>query len=150
MITIRKATVEDEAGVFALLRQFSSGETSGETTDRWQGGTATFREIVNDEDKGTVLVADEDGELVGVVTLSYPVAIRCRGIYTCIEEFIVSASTRGKGVGGRLLEAAVVEATSKGCDEIQVNRPSELGYPVYLQHGWEDLGKHLNMKLPRK
>ena len=150
MITIRKATVEDEAGVFSLLRQFSSGETSGETTDRWQGGTATFREIVNDEDKGTILVADEDGELVGVVTLSYPTAIRCRGIYTCIEEFIVSASTRGKGVGGRLLETAVAEATSKGCDEIQVNRPSELGYPVYLQHGWEDLGKHLNMKLPRE
>ena len=150
MITIRKATMVDEAGVFGLLRQFSSGETSGESTDRWQGGTATFREIVSDEDKGTILVAEEDSDPVGVITLSYPVAIRCRGIYTCIEEFIVSASTRGKGVGGRLLEAAVAEATSKGCDEIQVNRPSELGYPVYLQHGWEDLGKHLNMKLPRK
>jgi predicted N-acetyltransferase YhbS len=150
MITIRKATIEDEAGIFNLLRQFSSTEVSGESTDRWQGGTTTFREIVGDEDKGTILVAEENNDLVGVITLSYPTAIRCRGIYTCIEEFIVSASTRGKGVGGRLLEAAIAEATSKGCDEIQVNRPSELGYPVYLQHGWEDLGKHLNMKLPRK
>jgi len=150
MITIRKVTIEDEAGVFSLLRQFSSSEPSSERTDRWQGGTATFREIVNDEDKGTILVAEEDGDLVGVITLSYPTAIRCRGIYTCIEEFIVSNKMRGKGVGGQLLEAAVTEATSKGCDEIQVNRPSELGYPVYLQHGWEDLGKHLNMKLPRQ
>ncbi len=152
MIRIRQATIEDEAGVFDLLRQllFPSGEIPGGSTFDWQIGAATFREMVKNDEKGTILVAEEDADLVGLLTLSYPVAIRCGGRYTCIEEFIVSERTRGKGVGGQLLEAAIAEATSKGCDEIQVNRPSELGYPVYLQHGWEDLGKHLNMKLPRQ
>ncbi len=150
MIRIRQATIDDEAGVFDLLRQLLSGETAGESTFNRQSGADTFREMVKNDEKGTVLVAEEDDDLVGLLTLSYPLAIRYGGRYTCIEEFIVSERTRGKGVGGRLLEAAIAEATSKGCDEIQVNRPSELGYPVYLQHCWEDLGKHLNMKLPRQ
>ena len=48
------------------------------------------------------------------------------------------------------LEAAIAEATRKGCDEIQVNGPSELGYPVYINQGFQDIGKHLKMKLPRQ
>lgn len=150
MIKIRGATTEDEVGVFDLLGQFQGSDTPTETRTNWRAGMVTFREIVENEEKGTILVAEEDSEIVGVITLSYPVAIRCAGIYTCIEEFIVSQKMRGRGVGGQLLEAAITEATSKGCREIQVNRPSELGYPVYLQHGWEDLGKHLNMRLPRQ
>jgi len=150
MIKIRRAIIKDEGEIFDLFGQFTPGETPPERLNRWQGGTGTFHEIVNDDEKGTVLVAEEDNEVVGVITLSYPVAIRCGGIYTCIEEFIVSQKMRGRGVGGLLLEAAIAEATTKGCREIQVNRPSELGYPVYLEHGWADLGKHLNMKLPRQ
>jgi GNAT superfamily N-acetyltransferase len=150
MIVVRRAKIEDEAGVFELFRQFPSSEVSPERRTNWQAGTSTFREIIDDSEKGSILVAEEDGEVVGVITLSYPVAIRCAGIYTCIEEFIVSQRMRGRGVGGQLLEAAIDEATARGCYEIQVNRPSELGYPVYLEHGWEDLGKHLNMRLPRK
>jgi len=150
MVRIRKATIEDEAGVFDLLSQFQESPTPSESASNWQRGAGTFREIVKDDEKGTVFVAEEDGDLLGVITLSYPTAIRCSGIYSCIEEFIVSQKARGKGVGGQLLEAAVAEVTAKGCYEIQVNRPSELGYPVYLEHGWKDLGKHLDMRLPRQ
>ena len=150
MIRIRKATIEDEAGVFDLLSQFQENPTPSESAFSWQRGAGTFREIIKNDEKGTVFVAEEDGDLLGVITLSYPTAIRCGGIYSCIEEFMVSQKARGKGVGGQLLEAAVAEVTAKGCYEIQVNRPSELGYPVYLQHGWKDLGKHLDMRLPRQ
>ena len=150
MISIRQAILEDETKVFDLLRQLSSNGTPSESSTDWQKGAATFREIVQNNEKGAVLVAEQDADVVGVLTLSYPVAIRCAGRYTCIEEFIVSERVRGKGVGGQLLEAAIAEATTKGCHEIQVNRPSELGYPVYIQHGWADLGKHLNLKLPRQ
>ncbi len=147
MIKIRKATIKDEAKVFSLFRQFPSSERP----DNWQQFAArTFREVVKNEERGTILVAEQYGDVVGVLTLSYPVAIHCTGIYTCIEEFIVSNEMRGKGVGGQLLEAAIAEATAKGCYEIQINNPSELGYPVYLQHGLKDIGKHMKMKLPGK
>lgn len=150
MIVIRKATLQDEAGIFDLLRQLLSGPTPTENPIDRPISADTFREIVSNDEKGSILVAEQDDDIVGVITLSYPVAIRCGGIYSCIEEFIVSERIRGKGVGGQLLEAAIDQATSKDCREIQVNRPSEMSYPLYLQHGWKDLGKHLNMRLPRQ
>jgi hypothetical protein len=41
----------------------------------------------------------------------------------------------------------IAEATSRGCYEIQINNPSELGYPVYLRKGFKEIGKHLKIKL---
>ena len=150
MIEIRKVTIKDEVGVFDLLRQLMSSVPPSESAINSPSSTDTFREIVKNDEKGTVFVAEEDDRMIGLITLSYPTAIRCGGKYSCIEEFIVSEQARGKGVGGKLLEASIAEATARGCYEVQVNRPSEIGYPVYLQHGWEDLGKHLDLRLPRK
>lgn len=143
---IRKATAEDEDHIFSLLKQFPV-ETDGYD---WQKGTGSFRRILRDPALGSIFVADEEGAVLGVITLSYPTAIRCAGIYACIEEFIVDRRGRGKGLGGQLIQAALEEARSRGCYEIQVNRPSESGYPVYLRHGWKDLGKHLNLALHTK
>jgi len=151
MITIHKATLDDGADIFALMKQFGSENIPGTTRiPDEEVRFATFRKILENEELGSILVAREDGEPLGVITLSYPVAIHCGGIYSCIEELIVSEKSRGKGVGGKLLEAALAEADARGCYEIQVNRPSELGYPVYLRHGWHDLGKHLLLRLPRQ
>jgi GNAT superfamily N-acetyltransferase len=140
---IRKATIEDENHIVNLLRQFPPEEA----TIDWEIGAQTFRRIVENSDLGTIFLAEENGQALGVITLSYPHAIRCGGDYSCIEEFIVDERGRGKGVGGQLLKAAIAEAQSRGCYELQVNRPSELGYPVYLRYGWRDLGKHLNLRL---
>ena len=76
-----------------------------------------------------------------------PTAIRCGGLYSCIEEFIVSEKARGKGVGGQLVQAIIAEAKLKGSFEIQINNPSKQGYPVYLRYGVKDIGKHLKMEL---
>lgn len=140
---IRRATIEDESHIITLLKQFPPEEA---TVD-WQDGGEAFRRIIGNADLGTVFVAEENGQVLGVITLSYPYAIRCGGHYSCIEEFIVDEKGRGKGVGGKLLKAAIDEAQSRECYELQVNRPSELGYPVYLRYGWKDLGKHLNLRL---
>jgi GNAT superfamily N-acetyltransferase len=146
MIGIRQANLEDEARVMELLKLLLSPSGEYSTLD-WPVVTALFRKMVQNDGIGTVLLAEEDGDGVGVITLSYPVAIRCAGRYACIEEFIVSERVRGRGVGSQLLEAAIAEATSRGCDEIQCNGPSELGYPVYVRQGLKDIGKHLKLKL---
>jgi L-amino acid N-acyltransferase YncA len=142
MVNIREATINDQEEVFDLLRQLMTSATA-ESPINQPSAAETYRQVI-DEEKGTVLIAEEDGKMLGLVTLSYPVAIRCGGIYSCIEEFIVTEQARGKGVGSGLLQAAIDKANEKGSYELQVNRPSELGYPVYLRQGWKDLGKHLN------
>jgi GNAT superfamily N-acetyltransferase len=140
---IRKASAEDEKQIFHLLKQFPVGSNPY----RWSSGVGIFFSILEKPELGSIFVADEDSIILGLITLSFPTAIRCAGHYACIEEFIVAESGRGKGIGGKLIQKAIDEARSKGCYELQVNRPSESGYPVYIRHGWKDLGKHLNLVL---
>ena len=140
-MNIRRAVGEDEKQIIDLLKQFPPGDIRYD----WEKGSKTFRRILENPEMGSIFVAEEEGVILGIITLSFPIAIRCQGEYSCIEEFIVDAKGRGKGIGGKLLETAIEEAKSKGCYELQVNRPSESGYPVYLRHGWKDLGKHLNL-----
>jgi len=146
MIAVRRATREDEGQVIALLNQFPpSDQVIGDSP----AVGVTFRQVVESPELGSILVAEDGGDIIGVITLSYPTAIRCGGLYTCVEEFIVGEQARGRGVGGRLLQAAIDEARESGCYEIQVNNPSDLGYPVYLRHGLTTIGRHLRMQLAR-
>jgi len=138
---IRKAAIGDEGQLFSLLNQFPS-EGGGH---QWENGVDTFRSVIQNPELGSVFVADEKGTILGLITLSFPTAIRCAGIYASIEEFIVDQEGRGKGIGGMLIKTAMEEARSRGCHELQVNRPSESGYPVYIRYGWKDLGRHLNL-----
>ena len=145
MVKIRLAKLDDEEAVLALLSQFPN--KIREEFESREGPGKAFRKIIHDANLGTILLAEEEGEILGVLTMSYPMAIRCGGIYTCIEEFIVDEKARGKGVGGNLLKAALNEAASRGCFELQVNDPSPMGYPLYLKYGLEDKGKHLKIKM---
>ncbi|MBI5116424.1 GNAT family N-acetyltransferase [Candidatus Poribacteria bacterium] len=145
---IRKARIEDESRVIRLLKELLVA--GGEVNDDWKDEAQMFRRVVENPELGTILIAEENGDVAGVTTLSYPVAIRCNGLYACIEENIVDGRFRGKGVGTKLLEAVMAEATARGCDEIQVNAPSEMGYPLYMRHGFKDKGKkHIKAKLPQ-
>jgi hypothetical protein len=83
----------------------------------------------------------------GLITLSFPGAIRFRGPYASVEEFIVTEKGREKGVEGKLIKAALEEGSSKGCYELVVNNPCESGYPIYLKYGLVDIGRHLKIKL---
>ena len=103
--------------------------------------------MVHHPELGTIFLADEKGEAIGLITLSFPTAIRFGGIYASIEEFIVTEKGRGKGIGGKLLKAALEEGSSRGCYELVVNNPSESGYPVYMKYGLADVGRHLKIKL---
>lgn len=147
MINIRKATVRDEEEVFNVLKMLLSPRAADSNLIRTPGALATFNSLVTSNDKGVVIVAEEEGRLVGLITLSYPIAIRCAGKYTCIEEFIVSETVRGRGVGTQLLQAALEEAKKQGCFEIQVNAPTEMGYPLYIKQDIKDAGKHLKKRL---
>jgi len=85
--------------------------------------------------------------ILGVISLSYPMAIRCSGPYARIEEYIVDESSRGRGIGGMLLEAAIHEARELGCFDLQVNNPSDLGRPLYNNQCFEDGGEYMRLKL---
>jgi GNAT superfamily N-acetyltransferase len=69
-------------------------------------------------DRGAILVAEEEEDLLGVITVSFNLAIRYGGPYAQIEELIVDEKARGKNVGAMLVMAAIEESRIRGCKEI--------------------------------
>ena len=66
--------------------------------------------------RGSVIVFEVDGDVLGVITSSYVSAIRYGGDYARLEELIVDDKARGTGAGMALLKAAIAEARRRGCN----------------------------------
>jgi GNAT superfamily N-acetyltransferase len=144
MATIRKATPADQLKTIGLLKQFPPDPELPKLN--WDDATKAFATLVEGH-KGCIFVAEEGGDIVGVVTLGYSYVLRFGGIYAMIEEFIVSERMRGKGIANQLIQTAIQEARRIGCPELQVNGPSPLGRPVYLRNGLHNAGLHMKIHL---
>jgi len=147
LITVRRAIISDEAQVFKLFSRLTSRQRTDKYRVDQKTGHEVFRKIIDNPTLGVILVALEDDMILGVISLSYPVAIRCSGPYARIEEYIVDEENRGKGIGGMLLDAAISEAIGMGCFDLQVNNPSDLGRPLYLKRNFEEGGDYMRLKL---
>ncbi len=147
MQEIRRARLDDEPHVFELFSRLTSRQRTDQYRVNQETGPAIYRKIIENPELGVVLVAEKEDGILGVITLSYPVAIRCSGPYARIEEYIVDEASRGRGIGSMLLDAAINEAREMGCFDLQVNNPSILGRPLYQRRGFKDGGDYMRLKL---
>lgn len=138
---IRAATDADEASCLEMIESLTGAE-------RAVGWADTFHELVSGS-RGEVLVADAAGSLLGVVTVSYNLAIRYAGEYAQLEELIVSQAARGKNVGGLLVAAAVERARARGCAEfgLYLLEATERNRPFYEKYGFRHVGSELRQRL---
>jgi len=148
MIKYRFATPQDETQVFSLFSCLDSRQRTDEWVVNQATGISVFHKILGDPELGIIIVAVEGDRVHGVISLSYPVAIRCSGKYARLEEFIVDEDARGRGIGTELLEAAINAASSAGCYDLQVNNPSVLGKAVYSKLRFIEGGEYWRKKLP--
>jgi predicted N-acetyltransferase YhbS len=112
---VRFATPADESRVFTLLTALMEGEPAADgPIEQSSAAHAVYRDLLA-SDRGSVLVVEIDGEVLGVVTCSYVPAIRYGGIYARMEELIVDDRARGTGAGVMLVKAAIEEARRRGC-----------------------------------
>jgi GNAT superfamily N-acetyltransferase len=112
---VRFGTPADESKVFTLLAALMEGETvAGIPIERSDAARATYRDLLTSE-RGSVIVFELDGDVLGVVTCSYVTAIRYGGNYARMEELIVDDRARGTGAGRMLVNAAIAEARRRGC-----------------------------------
>ena len=100
-------------------------------------------------ERGEVLVAEEDGHILGTATVSYNLAIRYRGEYCQLEELIVDDAARGKNVGGLLVQATLERASTRGCAEygLYLVESTERNRPFYEKQGIPYVGSELRRDL---
>jgi ribosomal protein S18 acetylase RimI-like enzyme len=90
-----------------------------------------------DDPATTLFVAEDDGRIVGTLTLAafeIPTARRA-----WIEDVVTDASARGKGVATALVNAALAHATEIGARTVDLtSRPDrEAANRLYVQLGFE-------------
>lgn len=122
-VTTRAAVTADVpaivAGVSELLEEIGGKPAARELLE------AEARELIGDPAAGAVLVAQDGGEIVGLLGASWQRAIRVPGRYGLIQELWVASSHRSLGVGAALLDELARVARAQGVGRLEVGLPSE-------------------------
>jgi len=138
-VTIRAAVIRDADAVFALLSQFVvSYVAEREPFDRM------FPRLVASPD-ANVLVAVQEGAVIG-----YALALRVPTFYANgelwhLQELMVDADHRCRGIGRTLLDRVVVDAHFQGAVEVVV--PSRRAGGFYLRNGFVESGMTYKRRL---
>ena len=149
-VEIRLATEEDYEQCVRLLSVLRAS-TGGE--DNSSEKPAEINRVVYNDmikgDRGLVLVAEEEGSLLGMSSISFNLALRYEQSYCQLEELVVDSSARGKNVGGLLVSAAVEQARQNGCNDfgLYLMPQTEHNRPFYEKYGFAALGTEMRQLL---
>ena len=144
-VDIRLATDEDYDECVRLLGVL--GESTG-GRNRASINHKVFTQML-DSERGAILIAEEDGEPLGMSSISFNVALRYQESYCQLEELVVDPSARGKNVGGLLVEAAVKKARQRGCNDfgLYLLPTTEHNQPFYEKYGFVKVGSEMRQEL---
>jgi GNAT superfamily N-acetyltransferase len=112
-LTIRDAGPGDLDAMAALLAELFAQEAEFEPDAGAQRRGLSL--LLENADRGVVLVAERDGAVAGMTVLLYTVSTALGGTVALLEDMVVRTDARGGGTGGRLLDAAIERARADGC-----------------------------------
>ncbi len=150
-VTIRPASAQDASAAAYGVRELLL-ELGGEPPSPEELREAALA-LVGDDQAGALLVAEADGEIVGVLGASWQSAIHVPGRYALVQDLWVHRSWRGKAVGTALLQALCPLVRERGMRRIEVGLPRH-AFPqiaatraFYLANGFTTLGERMRWSL---
>jgi GNAT superfamily N-acetyltransferase len=150
-LSFRTALLADLPAIVEMLADDALGshrETLGLPLDPRY--VAAFDAIEADANQRLVVVVDED-KIVGTLQLSFIPGISRTGAWRGqIEAVRIAASVRGTGLGQRMIEWAVSECRSRGCQFVQLttDKSRKDAHRFYERLGF--VGSHEGYKLTLK
>ena len=101
-VIVRLAKLEDQNRCAELLEVLAKA-----TSDPHEiFDSKTFKNLISNE-RGSLVVAEENGTVLGMASISFNLALRYNGEYCQLEELVVNKEARGKNVGGLLIEETI-------------------------------------------
>jgi len=114
---------------------------------------AATRALLEDDEAGTLRVAEADSALVGVLAASWQTAIHVPGRYALIQDLWVHPSWRSREIGGALLAALFDVMREHQIARVEVGLPQE-GFArlnateaFYTGNGFAPLGPRMRRML---
>lgn len=149
--TVREAGADDVEAV-ALAVESLLLELGGRRPER-SDIEAEVRALLDDPAGGSVLIAEADGKVVGMLSASWQRAIHVPGVYATIQDLWVDEAWRSRGVGAELVEAIASQARTRGVSRLEVGLPRETFAAIastesfYRRNGFEHLGPRMRRLL---
>ncbi len=130
------ASLNDIPELCTLLNSLFSQEAEF-LPDR-QAQTRGLATVINGSEVGDILIARDDGEIIGMVNLLYTVSTALGAQVALLEDMVVSPNRRGQGIGSILIRDAVKFAREKGCMRITLltDDDNEEAHRFYKRHGF--------------
>ena len=137
-VSIRTATPDDEHDALILMEELFEApgiRPTGYSTERAARG---FQRYVESED-GDVLLAEEDGALVGLASVYVDIPSIRYGMRCWLEDLVVTSRRRGTGIGALLLGEATAWARERGCTHLELDSGNarEDAHRFYIDQGME-------------
>ncbi|MGN9803527.1 N-acetyltransferase family protein [Micromonospora sp. L32] len=146
-VIFREAVRADLPAVIALLADDVLGKAR-DFTEVDEAYERAFADITADP-RNHLIVADEAGELVGCMQITYIPGLGRHGAErSLIESVRVRSDLRGRGLGRRMMEWAVDQARQRGCALVQLttDKARADAHRFYRSLGF--VASHEGMKLP--
>lgn len=118
-IAISPAKESDMPSIKSLLQELIEVLEDKEGFDIEQS-IKSYKTLLNDRDY-RILVAKGHNEVLGLVSFTTRKTLLHPAPCSLIEELVVSRSARGKGIGKRLILAAIEKCRELGCCEVEVS-----------------------------
>jgi ADP-ribose pyrophosphatase YjhB (NUDIX family)/GNAT superfamily N-acetyltransferase len=133
-LLIRQARSGDEASIAALLPLIPANEDM--SAEELNAARLRFRESTTLD----VLVAEWEGEIVGLLVLSFVSALT--GLRAWIDDVVVGPTHRRQGIGRALIEAAIKRASRRGATHLflDTSRGNPDALDFYRACGFEEGG----------
>ncbi|MFE9194350.1 GNAT family N-acetyltransferase [Micromonospora sp. NPDC007208] len=146
-VIFRTAVRADLPAVIALL----ADDVLGKARDFTEVDEAYERAFaaIDADPRNQLIVAEQDGELVGCLQITYIPGLGRHGSErSLIESVRVRSDRRGQGLGRELMTWAVDQARQRGCALVQLttDKTREDAHRFYLSLGF--VASHEGMKLP--
>ncbi|MGV9212027.1 GNAT family N-acetyltransferase [Micromonospora sp. RB23] len=143
----REAVRADLSAVIALL----ADDVLGKARDFTQVDEAYERAFadISGDPRNFLIVAEQDGELVGCLQITYIPGLGRHGAErSLIESVRVRSDLRGQGLGRELMVWAIDQARQRGCALVQLTTDKSRtdAHRFYLSLGFK--ASHEGMKLP--
>ncbi len=143
-VTVRLAKLEDQNRCSELLEVLAKA-----TSDPHEiFDSKTFKNLISNE-RGSLVVAEENGTVLGMASISFNLALRYNGEYCQLEELVVDKEARGKNVGGLLIEETIKLAKKRGCKEygLYILESTKHNQGFYEKYGFVKVGEEMRQPL---
>jgi GNAT superfamily N-acetyltransferase len=143
-VTLRLAKLEDQQRCYELLNVLAKA-----TADPHEiFDSDTFEHLISNE-RGSLVIAEENGKVLGMASISFNLALRYNGEYCQLEELVVDSEARGKNVGGLLIEETISLAKTRGCKEygLYILESTKHNRGFYEKYGFIKVGQEMRQAL---